>query len=58
VVELDDGSFVKANLLDTTDANDIQAGARVALATFVAATDDDGTEAVAFGFRLEDTDEC
>jgi uncharacterized OB-fold protein len=58
VVELDNGSFVKANLLDTTDPNDIQAGARVALATFVAATDDDGTEAVAFGFRLEDTHVC
>ena len=58
VVELDNGSFVKAKLLGVTDPNDIPAGARVALATFVAATDDDGTEAVAFGFRLEDAHEC
>ncbi|MCX7619733.1 MAG: OB-fold domain-containing protein [Acidimicrobiales bacterium] len=52
VVELDDGTRVKANLLGVEpDPKAITLGMKVELATFVAETDDEGTEAVAFGFR-------
>jgi uncharacterized OB-fold protein len=51
VVELDDGASVLANIVDTEpDPDHIALGMRVALTTFVAGTDDNGTEAVAFGF--------
>jgi uncharacterized protein len=51
VVDLDGGGSVKANLLDTTDPAEITPDLRVALTTFVVGTDDDGTEAVGFGYR-------
>jgi uncharacterized OB-fold protein len=51
VVDLDGGGVVKANLLDTTDPDAITPGMPVSLATFVAGVDDDGVEAVAFGYR-------
>ena len=53
VVDLDGGGSVKANLLDITDPADITPDMAVELSTFVAGTDDDGTEAVAFGFRKQ-----
>ncbi|WP_020108365.1 Zn-ribbon domain-containing OB-fold protein [Nocardia sp. 348MFTsu5.1] len=53
VVDLDGGGVVKANLLDAT-LEDIRPGLPVRLQTFVAGTDDDETDAVAFGFEIED----
>lgn len=51
VVHLDGGGAVKANLVGIDpDPDQIKLGMRVKLATFVAGTDDDGTEAVAFGY--------
>lgn len=51
VVELDGGGVVKANLLEAgTDPEKIELGAKVRLTTFVCGTDEEGTEAVAFGF--------
>lgn len=51
VVDLDGGGVVKANLLGVTDPDRITPNLRVRLDTFTAGTDDDGTEAIAFGFR-------
>jgi uncharacterized OB-fold protein len=50
VVDLDGGGAVKANLLDTTEPAEITPDLRVELTTFVMGTDDDGTEAVGFGY--------
>ena len=51
IVDLDGGGVVKTNLLDVApDPEAVQLGMPVKLTTFVAGTDDDGTEAVAFGF--------
>ena len=51
VVELDGGGFVKANLLEIEPTPErVPPGLPVRLTTFTAATDDDGTEAIAFGF--------
>jgi uncharacterized OB-fold protein len=52
VVDLDGGGKVKANIVgvDPTPEN-IKLGMPVTLTTFVAGTDDNGTEAVAFGYR-------
>ncbi|MXP24190.1 hypothetical protein GIY30_22930 [Gordonia sp. HNM0687] len=54
VVDLAGGGVVKANLLDA-ELSDIRPGLPVRLRTFVAGIDDDETEAVAFGFEIEDT---
>ena len=52
VVDLDGGGKVKANLVDVEPTPaDLKLGMAVTLTTFVAGTDDDGNEAVAFGFR-------
>lgn len=52
IVELDDGSAVKANLVDIQpDPERIRLGGPVELTTWIHGTDDEGTEAVAFGFR-------
>jgi len=52
VVELDDGTIVKTNLLDVPpDAEQVPLGGRVELATYPVGTDTHGTEAIAFGFR-------
>lgn len=51
VVDLDGGGVVKANLLDVTDPDEITPRLPVTLDTFVAGTDDDGVEAVGFGYR-------
>jgi uncharacterized OB-fold protein len=50
-VALDGGGVVTANVVDTEpDPDHVRLGMPVKLVTFVAGTDDDGTEAVAFGF--------
>ena len=42
---------MKTNLVDIEpDPEQVKLGMKVKLKTFVAGTDDDGTEAVAFGF--------
>jgi uncharacterized protein len=52
IVDLDGGGVVKTNLLNVApDPAVVQLGMPVKLTTFVAGTDDDGTEAVAFGFE-------
>ena len=51
VVDLDGGGSVKANLLGVTDPAAITAQLKVRLVTFVAGTDDDGVEAIAFAFE-------
>ena len=51
VVELDDGASVLANVVDVEpDPEHVALGMPVRLTTYVAGTDDNGTEAVAFGF--------
>jgi len=51
IVELDGGGVVNANIRDVEPVPDaIQLGMTVAMTTFVAGTDGDGTEAVAFGY--------
>lgn len=52
VFELDGGGVVKANLLDAgTEPEKIDLGMPVRLTTFPCGRDEEGTEAVAFGFR-------
>jgi len=52
LVDLDGGGSVKANLINTApDPDHVELGMPVRLTTFVAGTDDDGTEAVAFAFE-------
>lgn len=56
VVRLDDGVYVKANLVGVEpDATAVDVELPVRLTTFPAGRDEDGTEAVAFGFEY-DTD--
>jgi uncharacterized protein len=51
VVDLDGGGVVKANIVEVDpDPDKIELGMPVRLTTFAAGTDDEGTEAVAFGF--------
>ena len=51
VIGLDDGASVQANIVDTEpDPEHISLGMPVKLTTYVAGTDDNGTEVVAFGF--------
>ncbi len=52
VVDLDGGGSVKANLLNVEpDPAHVQFGMAVRLTTYVAGTDDNGTEAVAFAYE-------
>ncbi len=52
IVDLDGGGVVKANVVNVEpDPDQISFGMPVKLATFVAGTDDDGTEAIAFGYE-------
>ena len=54
LVRLDDGVYVKANLLGVPpEPSAVDFAQPVHLETFVAGTDDDGTEAVAFGFAYD-----
>ena len=51
IVDLDGGGSVKANLRNVEpDPEHVKLGMKVGLTTFVAGTDDDGTEAIAFAF--------
>jgi uncharacterized OB-fold protein len=51
IVELDGGGVVKANIRDVEpEPGELRLGMPVAMTTFVAGADDDGTEAVAFGY--------
>ena len=53
VVELADGSIVKANLVGAgADPGEIPLGVPVELVTYPVGTDEQGTEAIAFGFQL------
>jgi uncharacterized protein len=55
VVELDGGGVIKANLVGVEALPEaVRLGGRVRLVTFVAGTDDDGTEALAFGFTQDE----
>ena len=57
LVRLDDGTYVKANLVGVpTDASAVEVDVPVRMVTYPAGTDDDGTEAVAFGFTYDGTD--
>lgn len=51
IVDLDGGGVVKANLLGFDAPEDIAPYARVALTTFAVGTDDEGTRAIAFGYK-------
>jgi uncharacterized protein len=52
VVDLDGGGCVKANVVNVEpDPAKVSLGMKVQLTTFVAGTDDEGTEAVCFGFE-------
>lgn len=56
LVRLDDGTFVKANLVGVApDADAVDFDVPVRLVTYPAGTDDDGVEAVAFGFAYDET---
>ena len=51
VIGLDDGASVQTNIVDTEpDPDHVSLGMAVKLTTYVAGTDDNGTEVVAFGF--------
>jgi len=52
IVDLSGGGVVKANLLNVEPSPDnVQLGMKVHLTTTVAGVDDDGTEAVQFGYE-------
>ena len=47
-----DGTSVRANIINVEpDADHVKLGMRVRLTTFALGTDDDGTEAIGFGFE-------
>ena len=47
-----DGTSVRGNVINTEpDPDHVTLGMKVRLATYVAGTDDDGTEAIGFGFE-------
>jgi uncharacterized OB-fold protein len=51
VIDLDGGGVIKANLRDVApEPGEVKLGMPVELTTFVAGTDSEGTEAVAFAF--------
>jgi uncharacterized OB-fold protein len=52
IVDLDGGGVVKANLVGVQPApENVKLGMPVRMTTFVAGNDDDGTEAIAFGYQ-------
>jgi uncharacterized OB-fold protein len=52
IVDLDGGGVVKANVVNVEPSpQQVRLGMPVKLTTFVASTDDDGTDAVAFGYE-------
>ena len=56
IVDLDGGGVVKSNLLGVDDPDEVTPRLPVVLDTYVVGTDDDGTEAVAFGYRPRATE--
>lgn len=57
LVRLDDGSYVKSNLVGVqADAGEVDTDLPVRLVTYSAGTDDNGTEAIAFGFAYDTTE--
>ena len=47
-----EGTSVRANLINVEpDADHVELGMKVRLATYPMGTDDEGTEAIAFGFE-------
>lgn len=57
LVDLDGGGSVKGNVVNVPpDPEHVQLGMRVRLTTFPVGTDDDGTEAIAFGFEPAEGD--
>ena len=51
VIDLDDGARVQANVVDCDpDPDHVSLGMKVKLTTYVVGADDNGVEAVAFGF--------
>ena len=58
VVKTDDGTWVRANIVDCEPSADaVSLGMRVKLTTYPAGVDDDGTEAVAFGYSPDRPDD-
>lgn len=56
LVRLDDDTFVKANLVGVPpDADAVDFAVPVRLVTYPVGTDDDGTEAIAFGFAYDES---
>jgi uncharacterized OB-fold protein len=52
IVDIDGGGVVKANVVNVeAQPENVSLGMPVRLTTFVAGTDDDGSEAVAFGYE-------
>lgn len=52
IVKCDDGTWVRSNVVNCEPTPDaVTLGMRVRLTTFAAGVDDDGTEAVAFGYE-------
>jgi uncharacterized OB-fold protein len=52
VVDLDGGGDVKANVVNIEpDPSKVSLGMKVKLTTYVGGTDDEGTEAIVFGFE-------
>ncbi len=52
VIDLDSGDRVKSNVVNVPASPDnVSLGMKVRLTTYVTATDDEGTEAVAFGYE-------
>jgi len=57
LVRLDDGAFVKANLVDVpAEPTAVDLDVPVRIVTYPAGTDDDGTEAIAFGYAYDPTE--
>jgi uncharacterized OB-fold protein len=55
IVDLDGGGTVKANVVNVEpDPDHVRLGMRVRLTTFPVGSDDDGTEAIAFGFEPQE----
>jgi uncharacterized OB-fold protein len=55
IVDLDGGGSVKSNVVNVpADPDHIRLGMKVKLTTFPVGTDDEGTEAIAFGFEPAD----
>ena len=55
IVDLDGGGTVKANVVGITpDPEHVALGMKVRMITFPVGSDDDGTEAIAFGFEPVD----